>query len=316
MTTPFPEAALGTMTFGGQVDRRLAARMVAAFTDAGHRWIDTAHVYNDGETERILGRLLADHPKHSFRLASKVHPGDGGGLGASRLAGQLEASLERLGVESLALLYLHQPDPRTPEEETLEACDRLHRQGKFLALGLSNYPVEAVARIRARCEASGWVLPTVYQGMYNTLTRAVAEELLPALRGVSMGFHAYNPLAGGLLTGKYGSPERLPKEGRFALLDFYRDRYWKAPYFEALAVFREACRQAGVSPAEAALRWLAHHAGLGETPGCAVIVGASRMAHLTANLSSLAGPPLPDTVVSALDRAWELARPACPAYYR
>lgn len=316
MTDFFPEIVLGTMTFGGQADAPSAARMLEVFAAAGHRWLDTAYIYNDGATERLLGSLLKQLPAGTFRLAGKAHPGDGGGLGAERLAAQAEQSLERLQLEALDLFYLHRPDPRTPLEETLETCQRLHDQGKIRTLGLSNYPVDEVHRVLRLCRANGWLAPTVYQGMYNALTRAVETELLPALRQEGLGFLAYNPLAGGLLSGKYASPERLPDSGRFVVLDFYQQRYWQPAYFEALALVRDACRQAGIPAAEAALRWLTRHSRLTAGPGNAVIVGASRPEQLEANLRALAQPALPEALAAALDRAWDVAQPACPPYFR
>lgn len=311
-----PQIVLGTMTFGAQVDVACAARMLAAFVEAGQCWVDTVHRYNDGETERILGRLFKDLPADRIRLASKANPGDGGGLGAQRLTEQVQQSLVRLQRDALDLFYLHRPDPQTPVEETLEACHQLQTQGKIRALGLSNYPVEEVVRIQQICKSRGWTNPTVYQGMYNALTRAVEDALFPVLRQHGIGFQAYNPLAGGLLSGKYLSVEDLPAGGRFLALDFYQERYWKSAYFEAMALVRAACRQSGVPPAEAALRWLTRHSRMTETPGSAVILGASDMPQLAANLAAVAQPALPEPVVAALDQAWKVAQPACPPYSR
>lgn len=315
MADHFPEIVLGTMTFGAQADEASSARMLAAFTAAGHRWIDTAHIYTEGASETILGRILPDYPPGTFQVASKAHPGkEGGGLAPERLTAQLEGSLTRLRREALDLFYLHRPDPRTPLEKTLEACHDHHRRGRFRALGLSNFPPAEVLQVRDLCQARGWIAPTVYQGMYNAITRAVEPELLPLLSRLGIAFQAFNPLAGGLLTGKYAAPDRLPEEGRFVVLDFYQERYWKAAYFEALEVARDACRQAGIPLAEAALRWLTRHSGLTAAPGQAVILGASRPEQLAANLAAVARPPLPAEVAAALDRAWELARPACPPF--
>src|SRR5690606_26118365 len=103
------------------------------------------------------------------------------------------------------IFYLHFPDHKTPLEETLKACQKLYEEGKFKELGLSNYSSWQVSEIYNMCKNNGWVLPTVYQGMYNVITRDVEKELFPCIRYYNMRFYSYNPLAGGLLTERYDS---------------------------------------------------------------------------------------------------------------
>ncbi len=308
--------ALGCMTFGGQVDEAAADRMVGRFLDAGHREIDTAHIYGDGRAEEILGRILPPARCADAVLATKAHPGEGGGLAPDRLRAQFETSLRRLRRERVDILYLHAPDVATPIETTLEACAALHREGRYAELALSNYPAWEVAHIRHLAPALGAPVPRLYQGMYNAVTRDVERELFPCLRRLGLRFYAYNPLAGGLLTGRYARIEDVPDRGRFHEYGFYRDRYWTDAYFEALARVRSAGAAAGRSMAGTALRWLVHHSALAGRGGDAVILGASTDAHLEANLAACAAGPLPEDEVAALDAAWSLARPACPKYFR
>lgn len=311
-----PDVILGTMTFGSQVDEKTAEGMAGMFFDAGHVRLDTAYRYNDGKTEKILGRILKRVPRDKFIIDSKAHPGDGGGLAPRRLAQQLESSLMRLNIDHVDLFYLHAPDSETPLAVTLDACQTLYRQGKFRQLGLSNYPSWQAADAWHVCRANGWILPTVYQGMYNAVTRAIEAELLTALKNYCMRFYAYNPLAGGLLTGKYEEVEKLPDAGRFALLDFYQDRYWKERYFAALENIREAVDGAGLSMAEAALRWICHGSSLSAEDGDGIILGASGIEQLASNINAIRQGANPPEVASAFDDAWAIARPDCPTYFR
>jgi aflatoxin B1 aldehyde reductase len=306
---------LGTMTFGSQVSREVAKKMVELFTLAGHRELDTAYIYNEGETEKILGRIIPKSASSLF-IASKVHPMVSGSLDGHSVKQQVDESLRRLKRSSLDLCYLHMPDPNTPIESALEAIAELHEAGKVKALGLSNYSAWMVVKIWHLCKSHGWPLPTVYQGMYNAITRGVEAELLPALRDLGLRFYAYNPLAGGLLTGKYSSYSSLPKEGRFAVLPFYRDRYWKQSLFKAIESAVNECWTLGIHPAEAALRWLLYHSALNGEAGDGIIIGASSAEQLEQNLKASEAGPLPDSIAAAFDKAWEEGKCESPTYFR
>ncbi len=308
---------LGTMTFGGQTSPEDAARMVGMFLDAGHSWIDTAYIYQNGRTEEILGSILGGGLREKVFLATKVHPGPIGehprvGLGPAEVRRQVEASLARLRTDYVDLLYLHQPDNDTPLAETLAACNELVREGKVRELGLSNYAAWQVAEAVLTCKHEALSEPVIYQGMYNALTRDVERELIPACRRFGQVFVAYNPLAGGLLTGKYESFAAEPRSGRFAdAFPWYRARFWKESYFRAVDEVRPVAQRLGISLTEAALRWLLHHSAAD-----GVILGASRVEQLDANLAACRAGPLPEELRQALDRAWEIARPDCPRYFR
>lgn len=307
---------LGTMTFGKQVDEKTAEEILDLFLAAGFRELDTAYDYGKGETEEILGRLLTPFRRQELYLATKANPWSGGGLSPESVRSQLETSLRRLQSESVDLFYLHAPDLQTPIETTLRACQTLFEEGKFRELGLSNYAAWQVVDIWHICSRNGWVLPTVYQGMYNGITRAVEAELFPALRALAMRFSAYNPLAGGLLTGKHASRKLLPSEGRFALLAMYHERYWKATYFNALEQLRKICLEQKITMADSALRWGLFHSMLSGPEGDTLIIGASSAEQLKINLESEQRGPLPEVAVAAYDQAWEMARPECPPYFR
>ena len=308
---------LGTMTFSDQVDRETATQMIGEYLAAGHRQLDTAYVYNKGKTETLLGELNAAGALGNSTIAGKANPWAEQGLTPASVEKQLTTSLQRLGRQNLDLFYLHAPDLNTPVIDTLAAVNEHHQAGRFKQFGLSNYAAWQVAEIVELCKQHGWLQPTVYQGMYNALTRDVERELLPCLKNYGMSFYAYNPLAGGMLTGKHASPEVLPESGRFATFDGYQDRYWKADYFRVIDDFVNACHAADIAPAEAALRWLLHHSHIaGDDAAHGIILGASSIEHFRQNLNACAGGPLPDTVLAALDTGWENVRPACIKYFR
>lgn len=307
---------LGTMTFGPQVDSEGSRTMVRRFLETRHHELDTAYVYNEGATETILGSILLEVKHDSISLATKVNPRVTGRLDGAAVRLQLNESLRRLRRESVDLLYLHMPDQHTPIEEALEACADLHKQGKFLEFGLSNFPAWMVVDIWYMCKERGWPRPSVYQGLYNGLSRNVESELLPALRRLGIRFYAYNPLAGGMLSGKHTRYDDMPVPGRFARLQSYRNRYWKESYFEAVSILVTECRVAGIEPAEAAFRWLAHHSFLEQGEGDGIIIGASNMNQLEQNLDAVEKDSLPETIVNAFDIAWEAAKPESPDYFR
>jgi aflatoxin B1 aldehyde reductase len=313
--TDVPRIILGTMNFGEQVDEQAADRMLSMFLDHGYREVDTAYRYANGASEEILGRLLTPERRGKVYLATKAHPQGGGGLGPETIVTQVNTSLRRLKTEYVDLLYLHAPDTKVRVEVTLEACEKLFKEGKFRELGLSNYASWQVADVWHLCRQNGWVVPSVYQGRYNAITRDVEGELFPAVRHFGIRFYAYNPLAGGLLTGRYQRIGNVPQEGRFALKTQYRDRFWKKSYFDALEVIQDASEQAGLPMIQIALRWILRYSFLRAPSGDGVILAASNLKQWESNLNSLSGE-LPVNVREALDRAWEKARQDYPAYFR
>lgn len=215
---------------------------------------------------------------------------------------------------------MHAPDRKTPFAETLEAMDKLHKQGKFVRLGLSNYTAFEVAEIVMMCKYNGWVRPTIYQGMYNIITRSIEPELIPACRRYGLDIVVYNPIAGGLFSGKIKSKDIKPTEGRFSdkhgMGDNYRNRYFRDSTFRALQTVEAAAEKAGLSVIETALRWTVHHSQLKIKDGNdGILVGMSSVAQLEDNLNHLEKGPLPDEVVEALDEAWHIAKADTANYW-
>ncbi len=306
----------GTMNIGQQVFEDDAVEMLGMFKEAGGSELDTAYVYNDGECEAILGKCLKRFDA-GFSLATKANPRVTGRLDKASVIAQLDRSLERLGVSSVGIFFLHFPDESTPIRSALEGCAKLHEQGKFEELGVSNFPLSLVEEMLPVCDELGCPRPTVFEGVYNALSRKAEEVLLPSLSRFGIRFHAYNPLAGGMLTGKYKSLDAKPNEGRFALrARSYQERYWKKSYFDAVGFIVDACSRESVPVAEAALRWIAKHSMLDESRGDAVIVGASKIEQLEQNLAALKADFLPEQIVAAMDDAWGMVADEAPEYYR
>lgn len=304
------------MNFGPQLDLEASRTMVKAFLATGGRELDTAYVYNNGTTENYLGEILPGLNPSDFEIATKVHPRITGKLDRETILMELEESLKRMNRDKVDLFYFHFPDGKTPIEEALETVAELHQQGKINEFGLSNYPAWQVVDIAYKCDKIGCPRPTVYQGMYNALCRNVEPELFPAIRSLGMRFYAFNPLAGGMLTGKHHHFEDAPEPGRFARLKSYRDRYWKRSYFDAVDEIRKACESAGVPMAEAAYRWLCFHSKMDSTRNDGILLGASRQEQMIQNMAAVYKGELPQSILDAMDEAWEMASPDSPAYFK
>lgn len=305
---------LGTMNFGPQLDLEASRQMTEAFLRTGNKELDTAYVYNSGDTEKYLGEIL---PKlDDYYIATKVHPRITGKLDRETILMEFGESLKRMNRECVDLLYFHFPDGKTPIKEALETVAELYEQGKVKEIGLSNYPAWQVVDIWHQCEKYGCPQPTVYQGMYNALCRNVEPELFPAIRSLGMRFYAFNPMAGGLLSGKHKHFEDEPEPGRFSRLESYRKRYWKQSYFEAVDEIRRACEAENIPMAEAAYRWLCYHSMLNAEKGDGILLGASRIEQMTQNMAATEKGPLPNTILDTMNTAWEIAKPDSPAYFK
>jgi aryl-alcohol dehydrogenase-like predicted oxidoreductase len=302
------------MTFGSQTDEAAAARIVGRCLDAGINFIDTANVYNNGASESILGRILKGR-RDKVVLASKVRGkmGEGpdeSGLSRAAILRGIDESLRRLQTDYLDLYYLHMPDYSVLLEETLAAMEELVKAGKVRYPASSNYAAWQVVRMLWIAAQNGYRPATVTQPMYNLLARGVEQEYMPMCREMGVSTVVYNPLAGGLLTGKQQREAPLPGT-RFDNNQLYLDRYWHPAYFDAVAELRQVAERAGRSLVSLSLNWLMHHT----EAGC-VILGASRIEQLEENLKALADGPLTKETVAACDAVWARLRGVTPKYNR
>jgi aryl-alcohol dehydrogenase-like predicted oxidoreductase len=210
---------LGTMLMGSDTPPAEAYRILDRFLEAGGTFIDTADVYNDGESERILAPWLAQH-RDEVVIATKVRfpvsdPG-GAGLAPDRIRAACDASLRRLGVDVIDLYQVHAPDPEVPLEETLEALDGLVQAGKVRALGASNYTGWLLAWAVALQDREGWSPFVSLQPQYSLVERSIELDLLPFCRAAGLGVIPWGPLGAGFLSGRYRRGEPLPEGSRMA----------------------------------------------------------------------------------------------------
>lgn len=310
-----PNFVLGTMTFGESVFGNDAAEMIGKFGEFGYRELDTAYVYNKGQSEILIGEALKNSAEN-FRIATKVNPRITGRLDGESVKMQFMESLGRLQMDSVDTLYLHFPDKDTPVESALEACAKLHSEGRFKNLGLSNFPAWLVVDVYYKCKQNGWMLPVVYEGLYNPLSRRAETELSMVLDRFGLRFYAYNPLAGGILTNKYNSLDDVPSEGRFTNRPNYKNRYWKKSYFDAVGELKKICENYGISIIEATYRWMMYHSMLNTERGDAIIIGASKLSQVEQNIAAVNSGELPDELISAFEKAWETTKADAPQYFR
>jgi aryl-alcohol dehydrogenase-like predicted oxidoreductase len=304
----------GTMTLGKPLDQAGTNEVIGRCVDAGINFFDTANMYNAGVAETLLGEALKGR-RDKIVLASKVFfkMGDGPdqqGLSRQAILRAVDESLRRLQTNYLDIYYLHAPDHTIPIEESLEAMDSLVKQGKVRYVASSNYAGWEVVQMLWLARERDWQAPHISQPMYNLLARGIEQEYLAMCKEFSVSTVVYNPLAGGLLTGKHRQEAVLPGT-RFDKNKLYQDRYWHTQYFHSVERLREIAKKAGRSLVSMALNWLQHH-----TASDVIILGASSMAQLNENLAAIEDGPLPEDVVKACDQVWLDLRGPLPVYNR
>ena len=304
----------GTMTFGGQTDEQTSVRMVERAMDAGLNFFDTANVYTGGTSEIILGRALKGR-RHRVILATKVSNKTGDapdqkGLSRPAIRRAIDESLKRLETDYLDLYYMHIPDRATPLEESLAAMDELVKEGKIRHVALSNYAAWQVVQMHWISAKHNYSPPVVSQPMYNLLARGIETEFLPMSNAFGVANVVFNPLAGGLLTGKHNSSAPL-RGSRFDREKMYIDRYWNNDNFSAVEAVRDIAQKSGRSMISLALCWLLHHTAV----EC-VILGASKLEQLDQNLAAAGEGPLDAETLAALDKVWARLKGVAPRYIR
>ena len=252
---------LGTMMFGGRSDEAASRTIIAHGRDQGINFIDTADVYNGGESERIVGRALAGD-RDWWVLATKAANTMGEGpnrQGTSRrwLVQALEDSLTRLETDYVDIFYLHKEDLDTPLEETVRAIGDLIAQGKTRYFGVSNYRSWRIAEICRLCDSYGIQRPVVSQPLYNALNRTVEVEHLPACDHYGLGVFPYSPLARGILTGKY-DPDAVPDGGSRAGSEDKRimETEWRRESLVLAQKIKLHAEARGITAGQFSLAWL------------------------------------------------------------
>ncbi|WP_428484595.1 aldo/keto reductase [Rhodopila sp.] len=301
---------LGTMTFGLQCDEARSHAILDTAANGGIDFIDTADVYplgggrqTAGRTEEIVGTWLKGK-RTQFILASKCAGQTGPqswdqGMSRKHILDAIDASLRRLGTDYIDLYQLHAYDPLTPIDEALDALDTVVRSGKARYVGVSNWPAHKIARALGRSEVKNITRIESVQPRYNLLFRSFERDLLPMCEEESIAVIPYNPLAGGLLTGKHDRTAPPPEGTRFALgtaAARYQERYWNENQFQTIEDLRAVGNEAGMSMATMAVAWVLSNPAI-----TAPIIGASRPEQLADSLAAAEKGPLPDDLKTRLD---------------
>ncbi len=306
-----PRLALGAMTFGDPVDELTADTMLGMALDAGATMVDTANGYADGASEEIVGRLLRGR-RHEVLLATKVgSPGvaDGPPLSPAEIRRWITHSLRRLRTDYVDVYYLHRPDPATPLAETLGAMHELVVDGLVRHVGVSNHAAWQLTQMHWIAERQDADPVRVSQPVYHLLARRIEDEYLACTQQLGIRNVVYNPLAGGLLTGKHAAGAGPAPGTRLADKAHYHRRYWNDAMLAAVDQLAAVARDAGISMPELAFRWV-----LSQPHVDTVLLGASRPDQLRENLDACRGGPLASDVLETCDEVWDQVRGVAPSY--
>jgi aryl-alcohol dehydrogenase-like predicted oxidoreductase len=277
---------------------------------------DTSNNYAGGASEEILGRIVRPFREEvivSTKGGSHVDQADESLTGLSRAAVHkaVDGSLRRLGLDHIDVYYMHRPDWGTPIEESLAALDDVVRAGKVRHVAQANFAAWQVTEMQYLGRANSWAPVRLGQQMYNLLARRVEAEYGACAEHFGLRTLAYNPLAGGLLTGKHRQLDDEPRAGSRFTKGMYRDRYWNPVQFAAVERLRGVAEEAGLELLQLALRWV-----LGRPLVSGILLGASSHDQLVANLDAVHGPPLDQDTLDACDEVWEDVGGVAPAYNR
>lgn len=259
------ELCFGTMTFGGDADLATSKEIFKQCREAGINFFDCANVYAEGESERILGDLIADC-RDEMVITSKVFGPIGKDINAKGLSRRhimraIEASLKNLKTDRLDIYFLHHFSDNTPLEETLRALEDLVAQGKILYAGASNFAAWQVVKSLGLCEQKGWHPFKCIQPMYSLLKRQAEVEILPMAQSENLGVISYSPMGAGLLSGKY-LDKTTKQTGRMTTNSMYQKRYSNHWINKAIEGYVNFAKDNGYDPASLAIAWVLKHPGI------------------------------------------------------
>ena len=288
---------LGTMTFGYQCDEATSFAILDRAAAGGITFMDSSDVYplgggleRAGRTEEIIGKWIKGK-RHDWVIATKCFGQTGpqpfhAGNNRRHILDAVDASLRRLGTDYIDLYQLHGFDPNVTADETLGALDAIVRAGKVRYIGCSNYLAYQVARALGRSDARGWARFVSVQPRYNLLYREIERELLPLCAEEGVGVIPYNPIAGGMLSGKHDFSKPASEGTRFAysgrIGELYRDRYWQEKIFKAVGKLQGIAQGAGIPLTTLAVAWVLSNPAI-----TSPIVGASKPEQLDATLAAV-----------------------------
>ncbi len=290
----------GWTTFGNLVkDQQVTREIIIKAYENGVNFFDIADIYAHGESERMMGKVLAEFPRHTLVISSKVFwpmsdDVNDRGLSRKHIMESIDKSLKRIGTDYLDMYFCHRWDEETPVEETVRAMDDLIHQGKVLYWGTSEWSADQIQQAVDVARQYNLYPPQVEQPQYNLLVRRRFEqEIMPKAQQLGMGLVTWSPLASGLLTGKYDNA--VPEDSRLAQIDWLRESVLKEERLEKVRRFKPLADELGVSRSELAIAWV-----LRQPAVSSVITGATRVEQLESNLRA-ANLKLDDEILARLD---------------
>ncbi|MBP2001994.1 aryl-alcohol dehydrogenase-like predicted oxidoreductase [Paenibacillus shirakamiensis] len=294
------EISLGSwLTYGGYVERENAVKAIYTAYDQGINFFDTANVYEQGAAETLLGETIQAFPRSTYVLATKAFGkmGDGPndkGLSRKHLTDQFHASLKRLAVDYVDIMYCHRHDPETPLYETLRTLDDLVRQGKVLYVGVSEWTPSQIAEAHAIADRYLLDRIVVNQPVYNMFNRYIEQEIIPYSERSGVGQVVFSPLAQGLLTGKYNSVTDFPQDSRAAKLEGVRKGITESNIAKVQQLSKIAA-ELNLSVGQLALAWILRQPNVSSA-----LVGASRPEQVTQNVQA-SGVTIPEDVLIRIE---------------
>ncbi|CAN5750724.1 aldo/keto reductase family protein [soil metagenome] len=293
------------LTYGGTVAEETATACIHRAFELGVNFFDTANVYAGGRAEEVMGSALTRFRRDDYVVATKVYfpvadGPNGSGLSRKHVWEQVHHSLRRLGVDHIDLYQCHRYDPHTPLEETCRVMDDLIRSGKILYWGTSEWSADQLRAATELCRAQGWSPPASNQPQYSALQRRVEAAVLPTSEELGIGNVVWSPLAQGVLTGKYTTPDDVPAGSRAAGEGRqFMESWLTTETLDAVAAANKVAEQLGCSLADLALAWC-----LRQPAVASVIVGATRPEHVDANVGAAdldIDPEVLETLTELLD---------------
>jgi aryl-alcohol dehydrogenase-like predicted oxidoreductase len=293
------------MNFGRRTPRNESERIVRRAIERGVAFFDVANAYNDGESERILGRAIGKDRDRCV-VATKVGfgqvQGKPEGLSRARILAAIDGSLERLGMDRVDLYYLHVPDHATPIEETLDAIQEILEKRKTIHWGVSNYASWQILDLMNVADRRNMPRPVMSQQLYNVLIRQLEIEYFRFAKKHPIVTTIFNPLAGGLLTGKHTRTLESQQGSRFENNKLYQARYWNDAMFDRVSDLGAVAHEEKMTTTELAYAWLAGRPGVD-----AILVGPGSVNHLDAAIDACAKKISPEGLarIDRLYRAWQ-----------
>jgi len=299
----------GWLTFGGSVkDQQVAREIIEKAYESGINLFDIADIYARGESERMMGAVLKQFPRHTLVISSKVYwpmsddPNDRG-LSRKHIMESIDKSLQRIGTDYLDIYFCHRWDEETPLLETMRAMDDLIRQGKILYWGTSEWTAEQIQQAHDLAEKYGLYPPLVEQPQYNLIERHKFEQsIMPTAQANGMGLVTWSPLASGLLTGKYD--DGIPEDSRLGQIKSLRESILTEEALDRVRQLKPIADDLGITRAELAIAWALRQPAISS-----VITGATKLSQLESNLRA-AEVKLTDDVLARIDKIFSPAEQA------